>query len=187
MTAATVDRPIELSPEDDDSLYEIIDGLRVEKSMGIRQILLANRLAIFINQMAFAPRLGIAVIEALFDLGIPGAPEYRPHMAFVSEGRWPRDRSVPSTNAWAVVPDLAVEVVSPSNTADEVQAKVDIYLKAGVRLVWVVYLKSACVHVHDGSSTIRIVRPGGELEGEAILPGFRLPLESLFANKDEPA
>jgi Uma2 family endonuclease len=182
MSTAIEARTLDLLSQADDTLYEIIEGKRVEKLMGIRQILLANRLAFYINQLAFTPRLGIAVVEALFDLGLPDSPQFRPDLAFISEERWARDRDQPEKNAWAVVPDLVVEVVSPSNSADEIQGKVDVYLQAGVRVVWVVYMKSFCVHIFDGSASIGFVKRNDDLDGGKVIPGFRLPLRALLVD-----
>lgn len=79
-----------------------------------------------------------------------------------------------------VVPELAVEVVSSTNSANEVEEKVVEYLKVGVSLVWVVYPTTGRIYVHDGSSTVRVVSGDGELDGGDVLPGFRLRLIELF-------
>lgn len=78
-------------------------------------------------------------------------------------------------------PDLAVEIVSPSNTADEIQEKALDYLDAGCRLLWVVYPMRRSVAVYRNRSEIRLLGPGEELDGGDVLPGFRLPVERLFA------
>lgn len=78
------------------------------------------------------------------------------------------------------MPDLAVEVVSPTNTYGEVVDKVAEYLRAGVRSVWVVYPLGQTVSVHDGSRRVMIFRGVDELDGDEILPGFRLRLNDLF-------
>jgi len=67
----------------------------------------------------------------LFDFG-PGLSQRRPDVAYVSYDRWPRQRRVPRTQAWAVVPELVVEVISPSNTFEEVVNKVREYFRASV-------------------------------------------------------
>jgi Uma2 family endonuclease len=73
--------------------------------------------------------------------------ERRPDLAFISHERWPLERRAPMAAAWEVVPDLAVEVVSPTNTANDVQDKVRDYCRAGVRLLWVVYPLHGLVQV----------------------------------------
>jgi Uma2 family endonuclease len=76
-------------------------------------------------------------------------------------------------------PDLAVEVVSPSDTAQDIREKVLDFLKAGTRLVWVVYPESKTVDVYrpDG---VQVVEINGTLDGGDVLPGFRLALRAVF-------
>jgi Uma2 family endonuclease len=76
-------------------------------------------------------------------------------------------------------PDLAVEVVSPSDTAQDIREKVLDFLKAGTRLVWVVYPESKTVDVYrpDG---VQVVDIDGALDGGDVLPGFTLALRVVF-------
>jgi Uma2 family endonuclease len=145
---------------------------------------IASALCEFLRSYARIHRLGKVVVEVLFDFGRPEVPQRRPDLAFVSSGRWPRGRQVPETNAWEVVPDLAIEVVSPTNPAEELVRKVIEYFEAGVRQVWVLFPNVRHVYVYDTPTSMRVVAPGGELDSGAILPGFRLALASLF--DDEP-
>ena len=115
----------------------------------------------------------------LFDLVSVGR-QRRPDVAVVSYKRWPRTRRVPSTEAWEVTPDLAVEVASPSNTAEKVLKKVREYFRAGVRLVWVIFPEPAEVHVHNSPKSVQILDLTDVLRGDPVLPGFRLPLSKLF-------
>lgn len=82
-------------------------------------------------------------------------------------------------------PDLAVEVVSPGNTDEEINLKVELYLRYGTRLVWVVYPKQQKIHVFrptDSGNEGSFAFLGLEdtLEGEGVLPGFKLALRDLF-------
>ncbi len=168
-------------PREEEPLYEIIDGRRVEKPpMGTFQIIVAAILDQQLGAFARTGRLGRVVPEMLFRINPAGSPMRRPDIAFVSFDRWPRDRKVNSDNGWDVVPDLAIEVVSPSNTADEVLGKVREYFQAGVRRVWVVYPSERQVYVYASPTRNSILGEGDELAGEDILPGFRLPLVELF-------
>lgn len=76
-------------------------------------------------------------------------------------------------------PDLAVEIVSPNDTADEIHAKVQDFLQAGTRLLWVVYPRTRTVDVHtpQGAHTLTLT---DTLDGGDVLPGFTLPLRELF-------
>jgi Uma2 family endonuclease len=77
-------------------------------------------------------------------------------------------------------PDLAVEVVSPNDAADDVHHKVQDFLRAGTRLLWVVYprTRTADVHTSQGAHTLT---SADTLDGGEVLPGFSLPLRDLFA------
>ena len=115
---------------DDGPLYEIIDGTYVELPMSAENVFLANQLSHQIAAFARPKNLGRSVVEILFDLSLADrSRNRRPDAAFVSYERWPRTRPLPPVgNAWAVVPDLAVEFVSPSETADELHEKLRDYL-----------------------------------------------------------
>jgi len=81
-----------------------------------------------------------------------------------------------------VVPMLVVEVVSPSNRTAEVRRKVRVYLSAGVPIVWIVNRQQRLITVHrpDMADVELRVADGAVLDGEDVLPGFRLPLLELF-------
>lgn len=77
-------------------------------------------------------------------------------------------------------PDLAVEVISPSNTSEEISTKVEDYLNSGSRLVWIVYPKRKVVVVYRASNTVSFLHEPDELDGEDVIPNFRLPLDKIF-------
>lgn len=79
-------------------------------------------------------------------------------------------------------PDLAVEIVSPSDTASDIQAKVFDYLDAGARLVWVVYPETRMVAVQRTRAEARFLTGADALDGGDLLPGFRLEVARLFAD-----
>lgn len=77
-------------------------------------------------------------------------------------------------------PDLAIEIVSPSNSAADIQAKVREYLRAGARLVWVVYPDTRTVAVQDSLESARFFDDGGVLPGGDVLPGLEIPVAEIF-------
>ena len=101
--------------------YEIIDGVRVElPPMSAESSVLAARLARLLGNFGVEAGLGEAYPEVLLKLPLAGQDRSRkPDVAFVPYSRWPRGRRVPATNAWAVLPELCVEVVGPTDKADE--------------------------------------------------------------------
>ena len=167
-------------------LYEVVDGQKVEKPpMGTFEGLIASALDQLLGGFVRTNRLGRVAAEMLFKIHPGGSPQRRPDVAFVSYSRWPRDRKVDSENGWDVVPDLAIEVNSPSNTADEVLVKVREYFRAGVLRVWVVYPIVRQVHLFESMTKVTILGVGDDLEGGDLLPGFRLPLAELFEDGAE--
>ena len=82
------------------------------------------------------------------------------------------------------MPDLAIELISPTNAAVLVQAKIHEYFAAGVSGVWVIYPKQKSIYVYSSTTPIQVLEPGHELDGRDLIPGFRLPLAALF--EDEP-
>jgi Uma2 family endonuclease len=169
----------------DDRLYEVVDGHIVElPPMGCYESDIANLLAELLHEHLRKNQVGRAFLELLFRIDAKGKLKRRPDLAFVSAKKWPVGKRVPKGEAWDMVPDLAVEVVSESNPAQEVIQKVVDYLSAGSRLVWVVYPDLKQVHVYTDLTSARILTEPAELDGGNVVPGFRLSLTELFEDAD---
>ena len=167
-----------IGPDED---YEVVDGRIVqEPPLGVYEIRMANRLARSINLFDPSERFGEVVIEALFILSESPMLRRRPDVAFVSRERWPADRPMDREAAWDVIPDLAVEISSPTDLIDDLMDKIDEYFSAGVRLVWVVYPKRRKVYAYQSPTSVSILGAGDELDGGTVLLGFRIPLTPLF-------
>ena len=104
--------------------------------------------------------------------------EVIPDVAFFRTGRLPDGGWRPG-NA-QVAPDVALEVISPSDTAENVERKVHAYLGAGTTLVVLVWLNSRSVTVRGQAGLFREYSEQDELSLEEALPGFRLPVAELF-------
>ena len=131
---------------DDVERYEVIDSVRVEQEpMGAFETMLASWLCYLINSFAAGKKLGRAVNEMLFILDASRDLKRRPDVAFVSYARWPAT-VIAREAAWNALPDLAVEIVSPTNLAEEIDNKITDYFQAQVRQVWVVYPDSGRVY-----------------------------------------
>jgi Uma2 family endonuclease len=168
----------------DDILYEVRNGQIKEKSVGVSECEIASILAQLLGAFVRSRRLGRVLAETLFRIDPAKDLQYRPDVAFVSHARWPFNRRVPKVAVWDMVPDLAIEVVSPTNAAAEVQEKVHDYFAAGVIKVWVVFPGQQQVYVYASPTQIQVVQLAEELDGGELLSGFRLPLATLF--EDEP-
>ena len=107
-----------------------------------------------------------------------------PDCAFVSSERLP---AVFRQGANEGAPDLAVEVLSPSNTATEMQRKVSEYLRHGARQVWVVDPETRTVMAYTAGGFTRFLERDDVLDGGELLPGFSTPIAAFFAGLPEPA
>ncbi len=168
--------------------YEIIDGVKVGlPPMSTRASVLTTRLVRRIGDYAETAGLGEAHVETLFKLPLAKDRSRKPDVAFVSYARWAKDRDFTDANAWDVLPELCVEVVSPTDRAEDVREKAEEYLRAGVSLVWVVHPRIEVVDVYEPGGVIRTLRRTDSLDG-GVLPGFTLPLAGLLpqAPADEP-
>jgi Uma2 family endonuclease len=173
------------SPVPDDCFYEVVDGQIVElPPMGAYECDVASFLAFTLGQVIYAQKLGRVIVETMFWLDRSGKRKRRPDLAFVSAEKWPIRRRAPKSEAWEIVPDLAIEVVSESNSANEINLKLVDYFQAGVRQVWVIYPGSHQVYVYPSLTSVKILTQAYELDGGELIPGFRLSLTELF--EDEP-
>jgi Uma2 family endonuclease len=164
--------------------YEMVDGELVEKKMGTRSHVVAGNVYALLRAHAIEHNLGWALPpDTTFHM--PGSTTARkPDAAFVSKGRLEDD--APPVGDLLLAPDLAVESISPNDTANELNVKVEEYLAVGVRLVWVIDLEAQLVFVHRADGSMVKVRHGGELDGEDVVPGFRCPLTAFMLPPSPP-
>lgn len=162
---------------------ELIDGTLVEKAMGVREAFLAAALIAILHQYVRPRKLGIV-------LGPDGAVRLwagrvrMPDVAFYSWDRLP-GRRIPDEPIPELAPDLAVEVLSESNTRAEMVRKRGEYFRAGTQLVWEVDPRTRTVDVYTSPDHPTVFRGSDTLDGGAVLPGFALSLAELFGELDQ--
>ena len=101
-----------------------------------------------------------------------------PDAAFVANDRLPADGI---GRGWlAVAPDLIAEILSPSESTEELEAKLSDYRVAGTRLMWIVDPATRVIAIRDGGRPERVLTEGDVLDGGSVLPGFALPVARLF-------
>ena len=105
-------------------------------------------------------------------------------MAFIAWNRMAGGK-FPKTPVAALVPDLAIEILSRGNTRAEISRKLREYFFAGTTLAWVINPKTETAQVYHSAGESHRVDKTGILDGEKVLPGFRLSLAELFARADE--
>lgn len=167
-------------PNTAEHALELAEGVLVVRGRpGVEHGLVAGEIYFHVRGFVGEHDLGYVTVESGYILfqSEGGRDTVRgPDVAFVAKQRAP-DGFGEGYAPFA--PDLAVEVVSPNDLVYEVETKVDEYLRAGTRLVWVVSPRSKSVTVYTPSG-ISVIDSSGTLDGGAVLPGFRLPLRQVF-------
>jgi Uma2 family endonuclease len=174
----------EFTPEDllrlsGDDRFELVQGQLVSTEMSGLAAFIAYHVAWHLGNVVRPAQLGTLFTSDASYQCFAEAPDRvrRPDVSFIHRSRMQPEYlqgHIP------VPPDLAVEVVSPNDLFYDVRQKVGEYLRAGVRLVWVVNPVKEEVDVYRANGTSVLARAGDCLEGEDVIPGFRCPLADIF-------
>jgi Uma2 family endonuclease len=159
-------------------LCELVDGVLVEKAMGYFESRLAVVLAFFLESYLEPNDLGIVLGEAGMTRLEPGLVRM-PDVSFHSWEHFP-NRLLPPGAFVEQAPDLAVEILSPSNTQREMDRKRGEYFAGGSRLVWQVYPRTRRVRVYTSLDAFVELSENDTLEGDPVLPGFTLSVRRWF-------
>ena len=160
--------------------FEFVHGQLVEKSMGAASAEIST--TIIAGLVPFVRRNNLGRIFGP-DTGYRCFPEEakrlrKPDISFVALDRM--EGGVAPQGDFKIAPDLAVEVISPNELYEYVEEKVQDYLDAGVKLVWIVSPGSKTVLVRRPDGSCHSLNVDGELSGEAVLPGFTCKVADLF-------
>lgn len=165
-------------PENADRLFEFIAGEIVEVPSNPFSSEIAILIAAALLSFVRANKLGHVTGEA--GGYMVGGERYAPDVAYISSAKQPelaREGYNPNP------PDLAVEVISPTDDERPLRIKVANYLAVGV-LVWVVYPITQEVEVFAPGQSVKIVTRDGTLDGGDVLPGFTLPVHTIFPDAE---
>jgi Uma2 family endonuclease len=162
--------------------YELVNGRLVERHMGILACWVASELTRVLGNHCREHQLGW-VFASSGDAGYQGVPDSprtvrKPDVSFVRYGRF-SDEELPGGYA-RIAPDLIAEVISPNDKYEEVDEKIEEYLRAGVRLVWIISPRNHTIRVYRVNGSSQSLREKDELDGEDVAPGFRCPVRDLF-------
>ncbi len=164
--------------DDEDRLCELVEGTLVEKTTGNEESAIAMLIGHLLLNYVLPRKLGLAsgpdgmmrILRRLVRI---------PDVAFVSAARLPNG-GMPAKAIPELVPDLAVEVLSESNTRNEMAIKLAEYFEAGTRLVWYVDPVSRCVDVYTSAGTPSRLGEKDLLTGGDVLPGFEVRVAEIF-------
>lgn len=165
----------------DNFRYELIEGVLKKMSpAGSEHGVIAATMTIILGHYVKAHKLGV-VLAAETGYKIASDPDtvIAPDASFISQAQF--ERLGRTKKFWPGAPDLAVEVVSPGDTAREVREKVALWLAAGTRMVWVVDAKKRTINVHRKQAVIVVLTENDVLEGADVVPGFSCTVAEVFA------
>ncbi|HTU19474.1 MAG TPA: Uma2 family endonuclease [Gemmataceae bacterium] len=165
-------------------LCELVDGTLVEKPMGVLESCLAGDIICLLGSFVREQDLGIVTAPDGTLRLMPGLVRM-PDVAFISWNQLPK-RKYPNEPIASLFPDLAVEVLSESNTRGEMKRKLKEYFLSGTQLVWIVDPIQRTVDVYTAPDRFTRLEEGEVLDGGGVLPGFELPLKQLFARVEKP-
>ncbi len=183
MGPVTVD--LLLTLPDDGYIYEVVEGVLVRMAGSGRLCSIIGGL-IYAALVTYArpARLGVVTPADGVYKFVGAETGLIPDAAFYSAARDATIARSDDDKPIPFAPDLAVEVASPSQSANEMAAKARLYLSGGTRLVWIVWPSAHHVDVwrHDHpSGPVRTLNAGDDLDGEDVIPGFTHPLADIFA------
>lgn len=162
--------------------FEYVNGQWKEKNVSGKSSRVGMCLSRRVDSHADANNLGFVFeSECIYQIH-PDEPKRirKPDFTFIRRGRFPND-VIPDAS-FRIAPDLATEIISPNDEAADLNNKVTEYLRAGVRLVWLVFPESRTVWVFRQNGTANWLMGDAELSGEDVLPGFSVLLPLIFAD-----
>ncbi|MBW3542735.1 MAG: Uma2 family endonuclease [Planctomycetes bacterium] len=170
----------ELQSLADEERFELVDGRIVERHMGSESGWTSGRLFLRLGGYVDGQNLGWVWPADTGYRCFPDDPNKvrKPDVSFVARGRLPHGRPAPGYEE--IAPDLAAESVSPKDRYYDVEDKVEDYLRAGVRLVWVINPEMRTVTVYRPDGSTSRLHEDDELSGEDVIPGFTCRVGDLF-------
>jgi Uma2 family endonuclease len=174
------------TPEDlltmpDGDRFELIDGQLVERNMSTWSSYIAGKLYGRLDGFSTPRQLAWVFPEGTSYQCFPNAPDKvrKPDVSAIKRDRMSAEQ-LQAEGHNRTVPDLAVEVVSPNDLADQIDERVQDFRRAGCRLVWVVHPQGRYVQVFRAHGHATLLEEGDELDGEDVSPDFRCRVAELF-------
>ena len=162
-------------PENQDRLFELINGEIVEKMPTEQHGYIAGLIVTAINNFTLPRRLGIAAVEARHRNRSDQYNDRIPDVSFTKERR-----QLVAQGSVARFPDLVVEIRSSDDSVQGMRDKAADYIKNGVSIVWLIHPRLRFVEVYRPNRDIEILGTMDQLRGDEVLPGFTVPVSYVF-------
>lgn len=163
------------NPHHQNRLLELVHGVVYEKMPTEEHGWIAGWIITFINMYLMQNKIGIAAVEARHQIGDDELNSRLPDVSFIKG-----ERPTVKTGSVPQMPDLAVEVKSPTDTYIGLREKASYYLENGCQLVWLIFPEKELVEVYRPGEDVEILKIDDTLDGGDVLPGFRLPIKSIL-------
>jgi Uma2 family endonuclease len=166
-------------PDEDGFITELVKGrvIRMPPPGPLHGAVVVRAVSI-VHQFVAAQGLGVVLAGSGFKLESDPDTVRGPDVSFTRRERIPVSGLPVAYLSGA--PDLAVEVLSPSNRRSAIESKIELYLELGTRLVWVLHPRSRTLTVHKPDRSRVVLAAEDEVTGEDVLPGFRCPIARFF-------
>lgn len=164
----------------EDKRYELVDGKLVNiGNSGMEHGEIGSFLGGSLSLYVRSYKLG-CVCDSSTAFAMQNGNKWSPDISFVAKERLQGVKRLPKGYSQGA-PDLAVEILSPTNTVEEIHEQIVEYFENGTRLAWVIHPDEQYVLVYHTPSPDRLLRLEGSLDGEDVVSGFTLPVAELFA------
>lgn len=174
MTYAEFER-LTAQPANRDRRFELIHGELVEMSPSFLHARLAHLLSLHLGMFNLRTPLGTILIEARYKLPDDAHNARIPDLSFMRD-----TTGIPQKGAIPRMPDLAIEIQSPDDSEDELRERAAYYLAHGSLMVWLFFTEKPGVEVHRPNLDVIVLGIDDTLDGGDALPGFTLPLRTIF-------
>ncbi len=161
-------------------LFEIVDGEKVEKTMSLYAQYVGSEICGRIRQELLEEGIGGFVVTEAFIACFEWAPKTRrrPDVAYWREDQYPD--GIPLRGDAAVAPAWVVEVVSPGDLSEDLEAKIAEYFRAGIGLVWIVHPGTRTIRAEQPDGTAHVYRNGDAIDAAPVLPNLRMKASEVF-------
>lgn len=157
---------------------ELIDGVLVEKAMGYPVSRIGQVIASYLEIWLAQSKLGFVIGDG----AMTRMQTHNMRIPDVCVTLWTRvgGSEVPGEQISGVVPDIAIEILSPGNTEREIERKRLEFFSSGTEQVWIVRPRTQTIDVWTNASQMTVLRIGDSLNGDPVLPGFQIPVQEVF-------
>ncbi len=167
-----------MSLPDNGNKYELVNGEIIMGPAGFEHGEIIMRLATALRVYAIQKKLG-TVLDSSTGFWMKNGNCRSPDISFIKKDRLKGFKSLPKGFIEGA-PDLAIEVLSPTDSIENTHAKITEYFDSGAKLVWIINPEDQTVHIYHSKHPYKLLLPEDYIDGEDLIPGFSMKIAELF-------